>query len=1127
MFVVKKLKLVKILSKFVKIFRFMREILVLFFLLVSCLASATDYYISSSGDDINNTGLSSSSPWKTLSKVNSIFSSINPGDRILFKRGDTFFGTLNITKSGTLTNPIIIGSFGEGSYPVITGFYEITDWNQETTSIYSKVISPESFPNMVAVNEVNTQMGRWPDTGWRYYENNISGISLVDNELSGEINWTGAEVVICVNAWTIERKIITNHSNNNISWTGATNLPLMNGCGYFIQNDLRTLNDMGDWYYDQKASKFYMYFGLTDPKSVVIRVSLINTLLSVINQSYINIQEINLQGSNSYGIYLSGSNNISLNGCIVDYCGNYGLYCFSSKNLIINNNNFKNVNGNGIYLEENSENSNIAENIIENTGILPGMVKVHPSGINSSCHAITSWSPNTKIQYNKILNTGYIGIFYWGNNNLIDSNFIDYFCLTKEDGAAIYTSTSSTTGTEITNNIILNGGVGSKTGYPKESAIMAHGIYCDANSGGITISGNTVANCSYSGLYIHSSDNHSIINNTCYNNYMAQILFAYSTGWDYVRGIKMDNNKFIVRTLAPSTNHSFALFFIHWAENGGTFGISDNNYYSRPLDDDEIFYFWPAVSGDNYKTLEEWKILTGQDSKSGKSSVAIKSGDELKFEYNSSRTDKTILLDKPMVDIEGNKYANTLVLSPFRSVVLMPDPNPSAQPVIPTYTGSVVENDTPSVIEIHYNVNLANIVPSTSAFSVQVNSITRNISSVAISGHTVLLTLVSPIVFGNTITVAYTKPSSNPLQSISGGQAATIGQQSVTNNVNAIFNPPVVVIPPPVVPPPPVTVPNSPPTININYAKSTNSGFIGTIDASTTYDVNKDNLAFTWTIPDNIPVSSTTGSVINFLAPVVNSKQTYNFVLKVSDGKSIQTKTIPIEIIPYQTDLEAAKVVLIMEDGSQSNSQPYNIIDGNIGTSWSAFGEQQSIILKLANPFKIEYVTIAFNTGQKREFYFDVYASEDSLQWEPVLIKSVSCSFSGNPQTFDFPVSKSGQKFRYVKIVGNGNSTDKWNYIAELKIVGYRYRDPSEYEYQLVKIYPNPANEIINILIDEPTFLPDFIKILTINGKIIYSDIINPGLKLLQIPVNFRKGIYIIQMGVGDMTRFTQKLVVL
>jgi uncharacterized repeat protein (TIGR02059 family) len=103
--------------------------------------------------------------------------------------------------------------------------------------------------------------------------------------------------------------------------------------------------------------------------------------------------------------------------------------------------------------------------------------------------------------------------------------------------------------------------------------------------------------------------------------------------------------------------------------------------------------------------------------------------------------------------------------------------------IIPSYVSSIVANATPKVVEMTYSLPLANVVPSTSAFTVMVNSAKRTVSSVAISGNTVLLTLSSAIVYGDVITVSYTKPSSNPLQSTAGGRAASISTKSVTNNV--------------------------------------------------------------------------------------------------------------------------------------------------------------------------------------------------------------------------------------------------------------------------------------------------------------------------------------------------------
>ncbi|MCP3891050.1 MAG: T9SS type A sorting domain-containing protein [Desulfobulbaceae bacterium] len=85
----------------------------------SARPSAAFYINASTGNDDNN-GLSSTSPWKSISKVNSL--KLIPGDSLFFKTGDTFTGRLQVNnEGGTAGNPILISSYGAGNKPIIDG----------------------------------------------------------------------------------------------------------------------------------------------------------------------------------------------------------------------------------------------------------------------------------------------------------------------------------------------------------------------------------------------------------------------------------------------------------------------------------------------------------------------------------------------------------------------------------------------------------------------------------------------------------------------------------------------------------------------------------------------------------------------------------------------------------------------------------------------------------------------------------------------------------------------------------------------------------------------------------------------------------------------------------------------
>ena len=54
-----------------------------------------------------------------------------------------------------------------------------------------------------------------------------------------------------------------------------------------------------------------------------------------------------------------------------------------------------------------------------------------------------------------------------------------------------------------------------------------------------------------------------------------------------------------------------------------------------------------------------------------------------------------------------------------------------------------------------YNLALANIVPPNTAFT-KVNNVRRSVSAVAVSGNKVLITLASPVIYGDAVTVHIT-----------------------------------------------------------------------------------------------------------------------------------------------------------------------------------------------------------------------------------------------------------------------------------------------------------------------------------------------------------------------------------
>ena len=66
-------------------------------------------------------------PWKTIAKVNG--SRFNPGDQILFKRGDIWKAQLTVPCSGKAGTPLTFAAYGNGNKPIITLRDFIPGWN--------------------------------------------------------------------------------------------------------------------------------------------------------------------------------------------------------------------------------------------------------------------------------------------------------------------------------------------------------------------------------------------------------------------------------------------------------------------------------------------------------------------------------------------------------------------------------------------------------------------------------------------------------------------------------------------------------------------------------------------------------------------------------------------------------------------------------------------------------------------------------------------------------------------------------------------------------------------------------------------------------------------------------------
>jgi parallel beta-helix repeat protein len=634
-------------------------------------AFANNYYFANSGND-GNTG-TQASPYASISKLNTLI--FVAGDSVLFKRGNTFYGTINIAQSGTAGNPIVISAYGIGNKPVINAFTALSGWTAVGGGVYqADCASCKLTDNMLVMNGVEQAIGRYPNTGYLTFESASGNTSITDNELTSTPNWTGGEVVIRKNDWIIDRGKITSHSGSTINYTGTSSYNGIAGFGYFIQNDSLALDSMGEWFLSP-SGKMKVYFGANTPSNYIIQTSTIDTLIYINGHDYITVDNLSLQGANVAAVMATGTNHVTIQNCDINFSGSNAIMLDGvSSHFTVNGNTINHSNSAAIqtqYLSTQTY-SYIGYNAISNSGYIVGM------GGNDDGKYIAVQSLGSKAIYenNSVDTTGYLPLEFGGDSSIVRNNAINYFCFVKQDGGGIYTFTSPNGVDSITyiprivkNNIVRNG-IGAIAGTNSIYVGQVAGIYLDNNTSQVTVSGNTVDSCATNGILLNSAHSVTITNNTLVNNNNGISVVTSTDEPIYKTSITKNiiARKLGVNTLVNTTNivhvnntnlsYSFPSTYY-------TFGTVDSNYYYTPNDSAFLFANRNFFNGASKRIFSDWQTYTSAGSHSTLSTTPTI------LEYNDGNTNKTISLDSNYIDHNGTTYNGSITLAPYSSAVLI------------------------------------------------------------------------------------------------------------------------------------------------------------------------------------------------------------------------------------------------------------------------------------------------------------------------------------------------------------------------------------------------------------------------------------------------------------------------
>lgn len=387
-------------------------------------AAGTIYYIDNlAGNDLN-TGTSITSPWKSISKINSY--NFVGGDQVLFKRGGVWREQLIIPSSGNSTDPITFGAYGSGNNPVISGS-ELKGWTQNgavwsTNQFFDPLClfvgsnSGVRVSNLSAVNSSN----KW------YWDSSQKLLYVYSNSNPASL----------VEVPTRDHAIVSQSSQR--SYININDLVLKNARVYNLKN-----SSGSNWTLRRNSISNSCHGGMIFE-----------------NVNYVKVFENDISYSNQIGpsawheaVTLSNVNNFSVNNNIVHDNAEDGIVIkYGSKNgTVLRNNVYKNAAA-SIYIDG-AENTEVAYNLVRDSSAAdkPGIglsieyaanpgfynlrdVNVHNNVVYGNGVGIWVWIEDGAEQYAKISNvkidnntvfgnnqTNWGGIFIFGTGNI--SNF--------------------------------------------------------------------------------------------------------------------------------------------------------------------------------------------------------------------------------------------------------------------------------------------------------------------------------------------------------------------------------------------------------------------------------------------------------------------------------------------------------------------------------------------------------------------------------------------------------------------------------------------------------------------------------------------------------------------------------
>ena len=137
------------------------------------------------------------------------------------------------------------------------------------------------------------------------------------------------------------------------------------------------------------------------------------------------------------------------------------------------------------------------------------------------------------------------------------------------------------------------------------------------------------------------------------------------------------------------------------------------------------------------------------------------------------------------------------------------------------------------------------------------------------------------------------------------------------------------------------------------------------------------------------------------------------------DTQPLTTLPQGVKMLPI-TDVYASHI-------PQEQHIPINVTDGDVSTRWTSNEKGAYIEVDLGAVYDLSGIAMAFVSGNKRNYIYDILVSEDKMDYKRIY------QGQSSGKTSDYEFLQTPVRARYVRYVGYQHTAGDWNSLGELR----------------------------------------------------------------------------------------------